>query len=493
MQDGGTTYYNLFNIGASGNSPEEILRNSLATAKARGWTSIKASIKGGVNTLTDYIARKQNTQYLNKFDVEKYAGTYKYQYMQNIEAPKNEASSMYSKMKNAGLLNQNLNFIIPVYTNMPGSTSQSPDGVGEVSPKNIRVKPGHTDVILRSQPNTSSSIVYTIPNSSIVLLSVERMSGGWHKVVLTDGRYGYIRFDSSYLEQIDDVVNCYETKVINSDNVAFNVGPGNAQTKLTTLSYGQSVTRIDNTGRYTFGGTTWDRVTLADGRQGFVERKYLKDLDASETFTIHAEGGLYLKSQPSTNSDYRIRLLANGGKVTRIGSYKVNGVETKVGDYYWDYVITADGSKGYVARNYLRDVNGKVPGPFGKIEVKKDDEAKTIRVTPATSIDDIKAQLGKDLYILRADGSYLESTVAKTGDQFFIGEHIYRLIKNGDCNGDGLVKANDYLIIKDYIMKAGTAKLEGVYKSAADVTGDNQVKANDYLKIKDHIMYGWEV
>ena len=53
------------------------------------------------------------------------------------------------------------------------------------------------------------------------------------------------------------------------------VGPGNSQTQIKTLSYGQQVTRIDNSGRYTFGGTTWDRIVLADGRQGFVENKYL--------------------------------------------------------------------------------------------------------------------------------------------------------------------------------------------------------------------------
>ena len=31
--------------------------------------------------------------------------------------------------------------------------------------------------------------------------------------------------------------------------------------------------------------------------------------------------------------------------------------------------------------------------------------------------------------------------------------------------------------------------LENEYIEAADVTGDKLVKANDYLKIKDHIMY----
>ena len=241
MESNGVTYYNLFNIGASGNSSTEIWNNALATAKSRGWTSISASIKGGVSTLNDYINAGQNTQYLNKFDVEPYGGTYSRQYMQNIEAPKNEASKMYSCMLDAGLLNQKLNFIIPVYKNMPGSVSQSPDGVGEIYPKNIRVKEGHSDVVLRNEPSTNGKEVARIADSSVVLLSVERLSNGWHKVVLVNGTWGYLKFDTSYLEEIDDLTNCYEPKAINSDNVPMYVGPGNSQVLITSLSLSLAV------------------------------------------------------------------------------------------------------------------------------------------------------------------------------------------------------------------------------------------------------------
>ena len=492
MESGGVTYYNLFNIGASGNSPSEIWNNALATAKSRGWTSVKASIKGGVDTLTSYINAKQNTQYLNKFDVEQYDGTYWRQYMQNIEAPKNEASKMYSCMKEARLLNQSLNFIIPVYENMPQSASQSPDGVGEIYPKNIRVKEGHSDVVLRTSANTSSSVVYIIPDSSVVLLSVERLNNGWHKVVLTDGRYGYLKFDTSYLEEIDDVTNCSETKVIASDGVPMYVGPGGSQTLLTTLSMGQSVTRIDNTGRYTFDGTTWDRIKLSDGRQGFVERKYLLDESSTEILTIKASGGLFLRSEPSMNEANKIRLLSDGSKVTRIGTYMVNGQEAMADNHYWDYVITADGAKGYVARDYLRDKNGNIPGGLSKVEVEKDDVNKTIEISEVTNINNIKEKLG-DCTIKRSDGSEVDNSLAKTGDRVIIGNDEYIVVKRGDCSGDGYVKASDYLMIKDFIMGTGTAKLQGAYEKAADVVKDNQTKASDYLKIKDHIMYGVEV
>lgn len=75
----------------------------------------------------------------------------------------------------------------------------------------------------------------------------------------------------------------------------------------------------------------------------------------------------------------------------------------------------------------------------------------------------------------------------------YIGDKIiqsYLCKIKGDCNGDGLILANDYLIIKDYIMEEGTSRLHGINFEAADVTGDKKALANDYLKIKDYIMYG---
>lgn len=487
MESGGVTYYNLFNIGATGNSKEEIWNNALAKAKEKGWTSVKASIKGGVDTLTSYINARQNTQYLNKFDVEPYDGTYWRQYMQNIEAPKNEASKMYSCMKDAGLLNQNLNFIIPVYENMPASVSQSPDGVGEIYPKNIRVKEGHSDVVLRSSANTSSSVVYIIPDSSVVLLSVERLNNGWHKVVLTDGRYGYLRFDTSYLEEIDDVINCSETKIIASDGVPMYVGPGGSQTLLTTLSMGQSVTRIDNTGRYTFDGTTWDRIKLSDGRQGFVERKYLLDESSTEILTIKADGGLFLRSEPSMNEANKIRLLSDGSKVTRIGTYMVNGQEAMNDNHYWDYVITADGAKGYVARDYLRDSNGKVPGSYMKTEIERNDEEKEVNITPTATIDEIKNKLG-DITITRADGSKVDSNIAKTGDIITINGEKYTLVKMGDAQGDGLINSADLLRIQKYLLGITKLEKESAYYKASDTNLDDTINSADLLKIQKYLL-----
>ena len=481
MESDGVTYYNLFNIGASGNSPSEIYNNALATAKARGWTSVKASIKGGVSTMTDYINARQNTQYLNKFDVEPYNGTYWKQYMQNIEAPKNEASKMYSCMKKAGMLDQNLNFIIPVFLNMPTASSPSPDGVGEISPKNIRVKEGHSEIIIRTEPTTASSILYVIPDSSVVLLSVERLNNGWHKVVLTDGRCGYIKFNPDYLEEIDDLTNCYETKMINADSVPMHVGPGSSQTILTTLSTGQLVTRIDNTGRYSFDGTTWDRILLADGRQGFVERKYLQDIDASQTFTVSADLGLFLRSSPSIDDSNKIRLLSNGTVVTRIGSYTVNGVEATSDGYYWDYIITGDGAKGYVARDYLRDMNGNLPGSYvdnmKKTEIREDN----IYTIPSVTVENIKQDIEGVTEIKDKNGNVITSGKVGTGAKVISNGKEYIVVKLGDVDGNGEVDSRDSLRILKY--SVGTYSLENEFAKAADTSKDGAIDSRDSLRI----------
>lgn len=564
----GTVYYNLFNIGASGNTQQEVYNNALARAKKEGWTSIEKCLSDGITFLfSAYINNKQNSIYLNKFDVESYGGLYIRQYMQNIEAPKSEGTSMYNKMKSAGLLEENLTFIIPVYENMSSLSSSSPDSSIEAYPKNIRVKVGHSNVMIRSGRSTTSTPVGKIADSSVVVLSVERYSDGWHKVVLEDGTNGYVKFNTSYLEEIDDITNCYEEVTVTNSDVILRVGPGYNQLEITHLNKGQVIHRIDNTGRYYIDGKIWDRVILSDSRQGFVARDNIHKIDYNESFYVNAEGGLYLRETPAGNI---IRKLENGSIVTRLEA------GSKVGNYTWDKVITEDGVIGYVAREYLIKVDGgevpdEMPDDSGGNEVNNElnneivdnennalnneviddennvlnneviDEDNTLNNEVIDEIensvidneiigdntveddneteeepdigdnesDDSEDDLETERIIIvesSATANSLSNATITRGDKLISGEQViatgdianmggtkYTIVKKGDSTGDGYVKANDYLIIKDYIMETGTAKLEGAFKMAADVTGDSQVKANDYLKIKDHIMYGIEL
>ena len=340
MPSDGKTYYNLFNIGASGNGSQTIYERALAKAKEEGWTSVEKCIIGGVQgTIKKYINNKQNTLYLNKFDVESYNGLYSWQYMQNIEAPKTEAQSMYNKLNNAGLLNSKLTFVIPVYRNMNNSAITVPSSKAETSTKNIRLKNGHTDWNVREDMSTSSNIVGTVANSDTIVISDQR-ANGWYRVVLTNGKVGYIWFNTDTWEEVSDVTNCTESAVITGDSVRLRAGPGVSEPIVTTLAKGTNVTRIDNTGRYNFGGIIWDRVKLSDGRQGFVSREYIS-VATSTTNSKKDDNSKIVTMEPNTT----YKDIADKKYGTKVTIKDTKGNEVKEGNIGTGYKITIDNNE----------------------------------------------------------------------------------------------------------------------------------------------------
>ena len=122
----GTIVYNPFNIRATGNSREEILQNAAQYAYNQGWDSLEKGLIGGVDFVkNDYIDVGQNTLYLQKFDIVNQDGElYTHQYMQNLLAPESEVSNMLKIYEASNTVDSNLNFIIPLYENMPEEISE---------------------------------------------------------------------------------------------------------------------------------------------------------------------------------------------------------------------------------------------------------------------------------------------------------------------------------------------------------------------------------
>ena len=77
-----------------------------------------------------YIAKGQDTLYLEKFDVAATGGMYSHQYMQNLTAAYSESVSVYNSYNNMGLLNGSFTFVIPVYRNMPETACPQPTADG---------------------------------------------------------------------------------------------------------------------------------------------------------------------------------------------------------------------------------------------------------------------------------------------------------------------------------------------------------------------------
>ena len=111
-------------------------------------------------------------------------------------------------------------------------------------------------------------------------------------------------------------------------------------------------------------------------------------------------------------------------------------------------------------------------------------EGTNVITEPNTTAEKIKEKYSNA--VIKKDGQEIKSGFVGTGFTVTVDGTVYTIIKKGDINGDGQVKANDYVLIKNSIM--GSSNLEGTSKSGADVNGDGQVKANDYVLIKNFIM-----
>lgn len=160
-------YYNFFNIGASGTGMFYIYLNGMKKAKtgtpemasewggSAAWNTREKAIYGGVYVIkTNYIDYYQSTPYLQKFCVDpRSPSPFAHQYMQNVSGALTEGRNSYRSYKEAGLLESELTFLIPVYEGLPeqpcpdlteGKSTLSPtaDGVSYVTYSNYPYKAG---------------------------------------------------------------------------------------------------------------------------------------------------------------------------------------------------------------------------------------------------------------------------------------------------------------------------------------------------------------
>lgn len=384
-------YYNFYNIGA--NSGTDPIGNGLkyASNTTMGkyllpWNNPAKAIKGGAIWIaTNYIAAGQDTLYFQKYDVvNNGTALYNHQYMQNIFAAKSEGYTTYKTYKSLDLLDNNYNFIIPLYENMLTALSEEPNTINTQTGLNEKVQLTGDNVILRSKPTTSGSVL-NILKKNMILTRLEKNSAYadgyyWDKVKLIDGTVGYVA--SKYLSKtiVEDTnagntnssntntggstsnsgsssssgsTNITTEKVkVNANNVRVRKSATTSSGVLATIRKNTVIIRLAKKVAYK-NGYYWDKVQLPNGATGYIATNYLSSTTTSsistnntETVKINYKNVNVRKS--ATTSSSRIATLAKGTKVTRLAkkvAYK-NG-------YCWDKVKLSNGKIGYVASKYL--------------------------------------------------------------------------------------------------------------------------------------------
>lgn len=374
-------YYNYFNISAAGKTDRDVVINGLEKAKAENWNSPEKSIKAGALFIkrkyvgiNDSVGVKgQLTLYLQKWDP--YGNVLGgHQYMQNITAPVTESESTYNSYATFdGYRDYRYIFYLPIYSNMPESTSL---------------------------PNPGN------PNNWLKNLTINGATVSGFDSAKTD--YAITVLNSTSSVDVDYV------KVSNAASVT-----GHGRINLT-----DDITKVNLD------------VTAGNGNK----RTY--------TLTIYKQGSSSNDGKEGQNNNSR-------------PSVAVSEIVNASG-------IKSDGT-------YLSGINIGTNTDEIKNKIKSFDGGVSVSIKDANSNEKNGSVATGDKVIITSGNETKE----------------YYIVIYGDVNGDGNIKASDYVLIKKSIM--GNKTLSGANLKAADVNKDGKVKASDYVLIKNNIMGSYKI
>ena len=334
-----TGYYNYFNVGASGSSTQEIIKNGLERAKSSGWTNPEYAIHGGASFLKGgYIGNYQDTLYLQKYHVDsasKYS-LYNHQYQQNVSAPYTESLDVYDAYESLGILNNSFNFIVPIYENMPNTASVKPGRKISLHTENVVVNTLYSPLTVRSGPSTNYDIKGKVPKGTTIV-RIERAeeisSDGryWDKIFYNAGSEALIGYASrEYLKDVDVVEIVNEPATI---GVMCNLrnGPGTTKTSVKKiLPVGTQVTIIDKV-TYKIDGHIWYRVKLQDGTQGYISEAYIQKAPV-EKYKIE---GTNIRLTPDTK-------ITDIPEAVLEGEIFGTGAKVKIGEQEYTVIMLGD-------------------------------------------------------------------------------------------------------------------------------------------------------
>ena len=481
-------YYNFFNVGATGSGSSSIIKNALIYAKQQKWNDPVKAIEGGAQFLVEeYIQYGQSTLYLQKFDVDDSDGDlYWHQYQQNVAAAKTESIGIMKSYKEIDEnLNMPFNFVIPVFEDMPDTKCPIP-GTQSIVTQNIEVTDASI-IVYKSKDKKSTQLATLKKGEKLLRIEIDsNKTNGylWSKVVLADGRKGYII--SSGVKKIADITNCNISAVAVEPGNVRN-GPGTSGTKiLITLTEGQRVTIIEK-GKYkNIDGYDWSRIVLADGTQGYIVARYVEEVkddgtteSGQDIVKVVCNGGLSLRKEPGTSSEL-LGYIDKGEYLTRTEK----AVANKNG-YIWDKVVTGKGSTGYVARgdddeDYIQVVDSTSITGSGFETI-----GTNLMCEPDITVQNVISK-ASGVVVKNASGTKVTTGNIGTGYTVTYKGKTYTVVKLGDVDSDAKVTSADYVKIKNYIM--GKNSLNSAQKKGTDVDKDGKTTSADYVKLKNYIM-----
>ena len=293
--------YNFFNIGAYDTG--DAILNALSYADKQGWHCPYSSIVEGAEYNTRYYVQAgQNTPYFYKYDcvgsrilsngeeITISSNELYHQYMTNISDPYSQSATYFSTYTNYQLLDKTLNFIIPVYNNMPLSV-EKPSTLLAAENQDLYYAHISSSLITRTGPD------YDYPKTSIVLYkddlvimlernvtNTDKWNESWDRVQFWNGSIGYVK--SEYLDKYDpnNENGRDETTQIKSEHkiigygyadvsstLNIRQGPGSTYKITATLAPQEEFGILDET-------DGWYKILTSDNIIGYVSKEFAKQM-----------------------------------------------------------------------------------------------------------------------------------------------------------------------------------------------------------------------
>ncbi len=522
-------YYNFYNIGAT-SSPEPMgaIKKGLQYAKdGKGasqatkdkflipWnTKERAITGGGIFIGSSYINVGQNTIYLQKFDVNDDRGDnlFSHQYMTNVLAPSNEAKSIYNGYQKSGLLETSMNFIIPVYHNMPTIPTQSPNiNTNDFIQDNTKIYCNANNVNVRTGPSTSYEIITTVNNLDKMTRIAKGKQAGerWDKVILENGIIGYIY--QTYVTELPPVQ--IEKIELTMDNTTLQKGE-RKQIQVTILPQEASNHKV----LYTCSNP---EIATVD-EQGNIQALH----SGSTTITTKAEEN-NVQSQMNINVYSRVTGIALDQQeiYMQVGdTFQINGniepddANEKTIDYdSKNPEIATIQENGIIIAKQIGETtmiasskeNPSIQAECRVIVVRQMDDSEihidsslTVNSLEISGIDyeqntvsDILQKITTDLdiEIVNYQNQPLKETdIVGTGTKIRIKEEgkllrQYQIIVYGDTNGDGKINSIDLLVLQRHILEI--EPVEEIFRKASNISKNGKKPTSvDLLLIQRHIL-----
>lgn len=523
---------------------------TVSTSYNRPWTTPKKSIVGGaIFVAENYISKGQYTSYLKKFNVNPNSSSslYNHQYMANLAAPSSEAKTSYNSYSSNGLLSLPLNFVIPVFNNMPDTTAL-PGKSADTSGQN-NVTDNYFEQQLNAQgfPETYKKKLRVLHNN-YPNWTFEAMQTGldFNRSVTAEQAVSSINLGYDYYKK-DANGNTISTEpgwyLANTETVAYYLDPRNFlnvtgilqfESLKNSSNYTENVVQSILNNTHMSGYSTCDNnqsyasIFVEAGSKADVSPVYLASLARQET---GVDGSITTTGQKFTYKGVTYKWLYNYYNIgassseespARAGLVYASGGDTSV-------ITTENDTDNSVCPQTSSNDNNSNNNSSNNNNQNNNSQNQNSNNSSSNQTPTVTNK-GSNYYLNHLgasikDGNYISGfsvdTTAgtiknkmsdskrvdilnsnnyglgnndkiKTGDKIIITDldgttrYSYNVIIYGDVNGDGNISAGDYVTIKNYIL--GKNELNGASLKAADINRTNSITASDYVMIKNAIL-----